>query len=105
MGNMVRQANKRDRRLLLSILLFVVSASAVLVQGYIVALYVNSALTDDWTAYANIFPSAVRPDDPTSVCFAYCFPHMPFMAGWIGVVSFILGTYLLVACWWNPRSP
>jgi hypothetical protein len=94
---------KRDGRLALSLLLFVVSAGALVVEGWIISLWFFSALNQDWTYVEKLFPSALRPPPPGAYCMGDCTPDLPFVAGAIGIVSFFAGLLILAHSWWRPR--
>jgi hypothetical protein len=101
----VKVAVTRDQRLLFTFLLFVASAASFLVQGWILLLFVSSALAQNWTHFVEVFPStALPPLEPDQYCFGDCTPDLPFVAGWIGIVSFMLGLSTLAYCWWMPKT-
>ena len=104
MTESVKMVATRDGRLLLGLLLFVVCAGAVFVQAWIVLFYFRSAIHRDWASFLEEFPSyALPPLQPGEYCFDDCFPDLPFVAGWIGIVSFVLGLSVLAYVWWTPR--
>ena len=94
---------KRDERLLIAILLFVGSASAWLVQAWIVTLYVQAAVMGYWDYFSETF-SVPPPAGPNEACFDYCVSDLPFAAGWTGIVSFLLALLTLAHAWWKPKS-
>ena len=49
MTQYTRKAVRRDKRLSIALLLFATSAGSLLVQGWILFLYVHSALNQNWT--------------------------------------------------------
>jgi hypothetical protein len=93
---------KRDRRLGAAIALMVISAVALLVQAWIVVLYVNAAVMGNWEYFSWMF-SVAPPAGPNQVCFDFCAAELPFLAGWVGIGSFLSGLVLLVFAWWKPR--
>jgi hypothetical protein len=104
MTDSVKKVAKRDGRLSLALLMFVVCAGAVFVQSWILMFYFRSAIHQDWTYFLKNFPSYAPPTlQPGEYCFDDCFPGLPFIAGWIGIVSFCLGWSLLAYSWWRPR--
>ena len=95
---------KRDRRLSLALLLFVISAGALLIQTWIATLYFGAAVNQNWEVFLDVFPSvAPPPTEPGVHCFDKCQPDLPFVAGWIGIVSFVLGLIVLAYSWWTPK--
>jgi hypothetical protein len=99
-----KEVAKRDGRLLLTFLLFVASAGSLLVQGWILFIYVHSALNQNWTYFLEVFPSAMRPIPAGAYCIDDCSPDLPLVAAWIGIVSFIVGLFVLAYSWWKPKS-
>jgi hypothetical protein len=96
---------KRDGRLSLALLLFVVFAVSFLVQAWILLHYFHSAVEDNWAHFLEIFPSyADPPPGPGKGCYDACYPDLPFIAGWIGIVCFFLGLSVLAYSWWRSRS-
>lgn len=101
----VKKVDKRDRRLSIALLLLVICAGSLLIQAWILLLYFRSAIHQDWTHFLKIFPSfALPPQEPGVYCFDDCFPDLPFVAGWIGIVSFFLGLSILAYSWWMSKS-
>lgn len=94
----------RDRRLLISVALFVISFLSLACQSIILRLYINAAVMGDWTYFSRKF-SVAPPHGPNQACFDYCASELPFMWGWIGIVSFAVGVGLVIYSWWKPRSP
>ena len=95
---------KRDRRLLVAMLLFLVAVVAGLVQAWIVHLYIVAAVMGQqyWDHFTDFF--GVDPVvGPNQVCFDYCAPSLPFVAGWIGIVAFMAGWILVASAWWKPK--
>jgi hypothetical protein len=99
-----QKSKKRDGRLLVALLLFVVSMVCGLIQAWILRLYIDAAVYGNWTHFSEIF--SVRPpaSGPNEYCFDYCAADLPFLAGWIGLVSFLSGVVTVVHSWWKPRS-
>lgn len=96
---------KRDIRLLIALLLFSLAAIAGLVQSWVLLLYIESIIARDWTYFSNKFSVEAPASGPDVFCFGRCVAELPFLAGWIGLVAFILGMALLAYCWCKPRSP
>jgi hypothetical protein len=95
---------KRDGRLSLALLLFVIFAGSLLVQAWILLLYFRSAVEDNWTDFLEIFPSyAFPPPGPGRGCYDNCYPDLPFIAGWIGIAGFLLAMCILAYSWWRPK--
>lgn len=104
MADRKRTPLRRDRRLLVSLGFFVVSFAALAYQAFVLRLYVTAAVMGDWTYFSKTF-SVPPPSGPNQLCFDYCAARLPFLAGWIGIFSFLLGVAVLAYCWWKPRSP
>lgn len=104
-----KAVTRRDRRLLLSLLLFAISGGSLLVQMMITAFYISSALHGNWTSFLEEFPSSAPPSldlppplEPGAYCLDGCAPILPVVAGWAGVLSFLLGLSVLAYAWWKP---
>ena len=95
---------RRDRRLLIAMLLFMVSLIAWTIQAFIVRAYVFHAVMGGWEQFASTFGVAAPPSGPNVFCFDYCAPKLPFAAGWIGIAAFSIGWIMLAYAWWKPRS-
>jgi hypothetical protein len=95
---------RRDRRLLIAMLLFFGSLVAGLVQAFILRAYVAAAVLGDWTYFADTFSVGAPASGPDGFCFDYCAPDLPFVSGWTGIASFLAGLILLAYAWWKPRS-
>ena len=95
---------RRDRRLLIAMLLFAIALVACAVQAQITALYIDSAVLGGWTWFARTFSVEVPGSGPSEYCFDYCAPPLPFLAGWISLASFVLGWAVLAYAWWSPRA-
>lgn len=95
---------KRDIRLLIAILLFVISMIAGLFQAWVLKLYIDAAVTGHWEYFSNTFSVQAPASGPDVFCFDYCVADLPFLAGWIGIVTFLLGVTVLAYSWWTPRS-
>ncbi len=105
MTQAAEKVKKRDGRLSLALLLFVIFAGSMLVQTWIVLIYFRSAVERNWTYFLEFFPSYdFQPRGPGSGCYGYCYPDLPFVAGWIGLACFVLGMSFLVNSWWTSKS-
>ena len=89
----------RDKRLLLSILLFVGAACGGLYQGLVAKRYVEAAVSGNLRYFARSFGLPVPPE----FCLDFCGPGLPFTAGWLSIASFLAGLILLIRAWWKPR--
>jgi hypothetical protein len=58
MNHPAKQAAKRDGRLALALMMLLASAAVLLVQVWIVSLYLYSALNENWSYFLEMFPSA-----------------------------------------------
>ena len=94
----------RDARLLVALLLLAVAATALLVQFWISALYVQSANAQNWAYYLELFPSYAPPEAPGAYCLDDCNPYHPLIPGLVGAVSFLLGFFVLARSWLKPGS-
>ncbi|MEY2855424.1 MAG: hypothetical protein RL030_2556 [Pseudomonadota bacterium] len=103
----MKERTKRNRRLLLALLLFAATAVSTLVQVWVTNFYLYSANAQDWTLFLEWFPSyALPPIPPGHGCFDDCSPDLPFVAGWIAVAAFVMGFIILARIWWvsKPRA-
>lgn len=92
---------KRDRRLLVSMVLFFVALIAGVIQAWIVQSYIWFAVMGNWEQFTGFF--GLNPiAGPNQICFDYCAPKLPFLAGWIGIASFLIGWILVAYAWWKP---
>lgn len=94
----------RDRRLLVALILFLIALVAGLIQAWIIRLYITAAVMGGsyWDHFIDLF--GLEPVvGPNQVCFDYCAPSLPFVAGWIGIVAFFAGWGVLASAWWRPR--
>ena len=94
---------RRDRRLLISIALLMLSTLSLSYQALILKLYVDAAVLGRWEHFSKTF-SVPPPVGPNQACFDYCASKLPFFWGWIGIVCFLLGVAVLAYSWWKPRS-
>jgi hypothetical protein len=105
MAQAAKKVQKRDGRLAIALLLFVMFAGATLVQAWILFRYFNAAVEQNWDHFAKLFPSYdFQPRGPGVLCYDSCYPDLPFVAGWIGIACFFLGMFLLVNSWWTSKS-
>jgi hypothetical protein len=94
---------KRDRRLLVSLLLLIAALVAIYIQAFVTTIYHHAAASNDWALLLKYFPSAALPPvPPGAVCFDNCSPDLPFIAGWVAIGCFALGLLSLTYCWWKP---
>ena len=103
MTNAVDNESKRDTRLSVALLLFLLCVVAGIAQTWILLLYFRSMVNKDWTYFLEKFPSYALPLDADAICLGDCFPDLPFVIGWIGIVSFFLGIVLVAYSWWKPK--
>lgn len=101
-NNLVR----RDRRLLLALMLFLSSGVACLAQTWVLNLYIWSVDSRDWSHFLSFFPSYATETPPEQYyhCLGRCYPDLPFFPGWIGLISFCLGLAVLAYSWWKSKS-
>jgi len=89
---------------LIPIGLFVVSFAALAVEAWIVAVYIHSSVLDpNWESMVHIFGVEPPAHGPGVYCFDYCAPRLPFLAGWIGIGTFLSGLTSLAYIWFKPR--
>jgi len=87
----------------MALLLFLIALVAGIIQAWIVNLYIVAAVMGQqhWDQFTDFF--GVDPVvEPNQVCFDYCAPSLPFVAGWIGIASFLVGSILVAFAWWKP---
>lgn len=85
-------------------LLFLTALVAGIFQAWIVNLYIVAAVMgqqhwDHFTDFFGVDPVA----GPNQVCFDYCAPSLPFVAGGIGIAAFLAGSVLVALAWWKPQ--
>lgn len=95
---------KRDARLLIAIALFAICMIAGLIQAWILQLYIDALISGHWAYFSRIFSVEPPASGPDVFCFDRCVADLPFLAGWIGIVSFLSGVAVLAHSWWKPRS-
>ena len=95
--------NKRDIRLLMALMLFLISMIAGLVQAWILHLYLDAVISRHWEYFSKMFSVSAPASGPNVFCFDRCVADLPFLAGWIGIASFLLGLAILIYSWWKPR--
>lgn len=95
---------RRDRRLLIAMLLLITAAIAGLVQAWVIRLYINAAILDHWVWFAETFGVEAPASGPDKFCFDYCAPHLPFLAGWISVAAFFTSLLAVTLAWWKPKG-
>ncbi len=93
----------RDRRISIALVLFATSLGSLLIQGWILFVYVHSALNQNWTYFSEKFPSYVRQIPEGAYCLDDCSPDLPFVAGRIGIASFLAALCVLTHVWWTSR--
>ena len=104
MNQAAKNVKKRDGRLLLAMLLFVIFVGSMLVQTWILLLYFRSAVERNWAYFLEFFPAYdFQPRGPGVDCYDACYPDLPFVAGGIGIICFLLGLSILAYSWWKPR--
>ncbi|WP_427964229.1 hypothetical protein [Altererythrobacter sp.] len=95
---------KRDRRLLIALLLFLAATVAAIIQSWIVSMYIVAAVMGGgyWDQFIEFF--GLEPiTGPNQACFDYCAPTLPFIAGWIAIGGFVIGCILVAHAWWKPE--
>jgi hypothetical protein len=89
---------------MIALLLFLTALISGIIQAWIVSLYIFAAVMGQqyWDQFTDFF--GVDPVvGPNQVCFDYCAPSLPFLAGWIGIVAFLAGWIMVAIAWWNPQ--
>jgi hypothetical protein len=99
-----RAEARRDIRLVIAMLLFIASVIAGLVQAWILQLYLDAAISGHWAYFSKIFSVQQPASGPNGFCLDHCVADLPFLPGWIGIVSFLLGLTVLIYSWWKPRT-
>ena len=95
---------KRDRRLLIALMLFLAAALAGVIQAWIVNRYIVAAVMGGgyWDQFIELFD--LEPiTGPNQACFDYCAPSLPFFAGWIALGAFVGGCIFVAHAWWKPE--
>ena len=95
----------RDSRLIVALILLLISLLCALIQAWILNLYIDAAVSGNWAYFSETFSVEAPASGPNDFCFDHCVADLPFVAGWIGIVSFLLGVAVLAYSWWTPRSP
>ena len=93
---------RRDRRLLLAMLLFAASLILGAIQAWITKLYIEAAVLGRWERFAETFNVEAPASGPELFCFDYCAPELPFQFGWAGLAAFSAGGIMLAHAWWKP---
>jgi hypothetical protein len=96
-------SRRRDIRLLASLVLFVASMIATMIQAWIVKLYIDAAVLGEWWYFSEMFSVDPPASGPDRFCLDYCAAPLPFLPGWIGIVSFVLGLLTLIYSWLKPE--
>lgn len=94
----------RDGRLLISLLLLIVSAVFVLVQFWIVRLYIDSVIAGDWTYFSDLFSVKAPASGPDKFCFDRCVANLPLFPGYAAACCFFVGIMTLVHVWLRPKT-
>jgi hypothetical protein len=97
---------RRDRRLLLALVLFLASGVACFAQAWILNLYIWSLDGRDWSDFLRVFPSHATETPPEEYyrCLDTCHPDLPFFPGWIAIISFCSGLAVLAISWWKSKT-
>lgn len=95
---------RRDRRLLVAILLLIAAAIAGLVQAWIIRVYLDAAILGHWAWFADTFGVEAPASGPDKFCFDNCAPRLPLLAGWISLATFFAGMLALTLAWWKPKG-
>jgi len=98
------ERDRRDRRLLIALMLFTGSLLAAAIQLWIFHLYINAIISQNWTYFSRLFSVDPPAMGPKTYCLDRCVAELPVLPGWIAVVAFLLGWMFLVYSWWKPRE-
>lgn len=93
----------RDPRLMIALLLLILSAACGIVQAWILKLYLDAAASGNWAYFSETFSVEAPASGPDVFCLDHCAAELPFVAGWVGIGSFLLGIAVLFYCWLKPR--
>lgn len=96
--------DKRDNRLLVALILFLISMVSGAIQSWILYLYFDAAISRHWEYFSRMFSVSAPASGPNVFCFDRCVADLPFLAGWIGIGSFLLGLVVLIYTWRKPKS-
>ena len=98
----MKQTGRRDRRLLAALILFAVGSVCALAQAIIVRAYVTSAVMGHWDWFGRTFSVQVPGSEPNTVCFDWCAPKMPFLAGYLAMACLLVAAALVLQAWRKP---
>lgn len=85
-------------------MLFITSAVFVLVQCWIVHLYIDSVITGDWTYFSDLFSVNAPASGPDKFCFDRCVADLPLFPGYAAACCFFVGMMTLVHVWLRPKT-
>ena len=94
----------RDGRLLISLLLLIMSAVFVLMQYWIVHLYIDSVIAGDWTYFSDLFSVKAPASGPDKFCFDRCVADLPLFPGYAAACCFFGGIMTLAHAWLRPKT-
>jgi hypothetical protein len=96
---------RRDKRLLVALILFGIALGAGLVQAWIIRLYITAAVMggEYWDHFISVFGGMSPAKGPNTFCFDYCAPDLPIIAGGVALSGFLGGAFFVTLAWWKPK--
>ena len=94
----------RDGIFLVSLLFFIMSAVFIVVQSWIVHLYINSVISGDWAYFSNLFSVKAPAYGPNKFCFDRCVADLPLFPGYVAACCFFVGIMTLAHAWLRPKT-
>lgn len=94
---------RRDGRVLMAIVAFLISFISLTLQAWILSLYIDAIIFNNWDFFSKTFSVSPPASGPNVYCLDRCVAELPFISGWIGIASFLLGWMVLVYSWWKPK--
>ncbi len=85
---MANKSNKREKVIILSFISFLLSAICGALQAWIIYLYIESAVAQDWSYFTHLFGKSDFVRSKNDFCFDRCVPNLPFELGWASISFF-----------------
>jgi hypothetical protein len=92
----------RDMRLIFCVLSNILFILFFVFEAWIIYLYINSAVLNDWSYFSKTFSVEAPLSGPDKFCLDYCAPNLPLLPGLISLIFFCIGEFLLV---WSLVAP
>lgn len=96
---------RRDKRLPAALILSGIALVSGLIQAWIVRSYITAAVMggEYWDHFVSVFGGKTPSRGPNTLCFDYCAPDLPFIAGWVALSAFLGGAFFVLLAWWKPK--